>query len=295
MMATPTTAAASASKRQKKEAEGAKMDDDDEEKEEEGNNSKALNPLITNFDARASAFITSWLTIENMLQHRLASTALPRNSAEEMCCASALVLCLAPIPIQSTITAAQTSAAEGTGQMSARATFLVLRMLSSGWSSVYETEAQALAAAAMKKGAGSKGGAKNAGPKEKLSRFFGGEHMLIHSYQLIKRGGGYLMGPRTENYLVVSPGMLFTLKTWGSKIENVFKLQKEDVQPFDIAIVQLALKSSDSKKTDEMLELRSFKVLEGASAAAKALVPPSILPASLQAKPKYSFYFYKVQ
>lgn len=231
---------------------------------------------------KADAFISSWLSVENTLQQRLAS--LP-STMEEMCCATALVVCLAPIPVQSTIAAAQASANEGSGQTCARATFMVLRMLAPGWSSVYETEAQALSAAAMKKGggAGSKGGAKGgAGPREKLSRSFG-EHMLIHSYQLIKRGGGYLMGPRTENCLVVSPGMLFTLKAWGPKIEGVFKMQKEDVKPFDIAVVQIALKSSDSKKADEMLEIRSLNVVASASAAARSLVPPSIIPSSLQA------------
>lgn len=176
-----------------------------------------------------------------------------------------------------------------------RVSFLILKVLNAGWSSVMPADAGGGAAASKQKGGkrgggyggGYSGGARGA-PKEKFARILrnanGGntEHVMIHSFGLVNKGKMVNRGERTDEYLVLSPGMVLTLRVWGEKIQKVFSQQHTDVAAFDLATLQVSTKSHGCKSQDALLDLRTFATVPGLSAAAHQLVRPSLLASSIE-------------
>ena len=195
------------------------------------------------------------------------------QTPQELCGTSALVMLLSPVAAKA---AHETALADPMAKKSTRVTFLVLRVLEAGWSTV---PANADAAALLINAGKNSGGKK--GPSVKLAEKFGVEHCLVYSYQMLKRGA-YNKGLRSTEGVVISPGMIFTLKVWTTNVAKVFKEQTEDGQPFELAVAQLMLRSCECSKTDEMLDLKSLTTMPGLNPSALRLVDGTLFAGSLQ-------------
>jgi hypothetical protein len=123
--------------------------------------------------------------------------------------------------------------------------------------------------------------------KEKLGVMVG-EHVLLHSYELVNQRGVYGKGARSSECLGLSPGMVLSIMVWGQSFEKVFKEETADaVEAFDIGIVQLGTKSmqSTSTETGQMLEIKAFTTqpaCKGLSVGSLRVFGGHIVPASLQ-------------
>ena len=257
------------------------------------NHDHLLLPLVvqpSSTKKRTVDVIHAWQAAEHQVQTRHASM-LPKF--QSMCGPTALVMMLAPVNVKSAVSggAPLPSAGGGGGDAadfsaeknsSTRITFFVIKMLSPGWSSV---PAQGGGGG----GGGKKGGNNanngknnnnNKGPTDKLSEAFG-EHVLMHSYQLLKKGG-YSRGPRSSECLALSPGMVFTLKAWSKNVAIIFKEQTENINPFELAVVQFSIRSTSSEKVDEMVEIKSINTIPCVSVSSFRLVQPELLPGSMQ-------------
>ena len=129
-----------------------------------------------------------------------------------------------------------------------------------------------------------KGKVKGKEIKDKLSVAFG-EHVLMHSYDLINQRGSYTRSGRSEQCMAISPGMIITITVWGSKFDAVFKDQKEDVRQFSIGLVQFGIKSMQSTAQEKgmMLDVKTFCAVQGLSAVSSRMLRSELLPGSMQA------------
>lgn len=194
---------------------------------------------------------------------------------QEQCGPTALVVMLTPVNVTGALELALIEDAEKKKRPT-RISFCVLRMLHAGWSSVPTAAEAALQA----KGGGKGGGGGKGATTDRLSEIYAGEHVLAHSYNLNKRGG-YSKGARSSECVALSPGMVFTLNVWAKNVAAVFKEQKENVDPFEIGVVQFSMRSLDSEKVEEMIEVRTFQTLSSVSQYARAYIDGVVLPFSL--------------
>ena len=214
----------------------------------------------------------AWQSSETTQQHKMSLkiTALPQDKFK-LCGTSALVMVLSNAAVK---TAHENAIAEPDVKRFTRVSFVVLRILHPGWSTVpANAEAAALLISAGKN-------AKNV-PSVALGEMMGTQHCLVYSFAMLKRGA-YQKGLRTDETAAISPGMVFTLKAWSQNVSKIFKDQTEDLQPFEIAVAQLMLRSNNSSKMDEMLDLKSITSIRGASPAALRLIDATLLPGSMQ-------------
>ena len=120
----------------------------------------------------------TWLLEQEHLNARHGSLAAPDERPNP----TALVLNLSAIPVASTLAAIEAAGDSGKDHTGVRATFVVLRMLSPGWSSAPSAE----------DGAGGKRGRfskPSSAPKEKYGTMVDG-HVLLHSYDLLNKKVG---------------------------------------------------------------------------------------------------------
>lgn len=211
-----------------------------------------------------AAIINAWQSAENTLQQRM---MLLTNEPEQACNTALLGMLLSPINIKA---ANDNAAADPQGKTCTRVSFLVLRIMDPGWSNVpANAEAAALLAAAGK-------GAVKKGPSVKLAERYAVDHCLIYSYNMLKRGA-YLKGLRTDEAVVVSPGMVMTLKTWTSNALKVFKGCPDQLQSFDMVAVEVALRSIESTRTDEKIDIKGLRSLPSLSPACLRLLDSKAL------------------
>ena len=231
----------------------------------------------TEMETKASSFVNTWQSVEQTVQQKLAHLPKIVEQAGPM----ALVLNLGHVPIVETTSALEESTDEAKkNHPGVRTTFLILRMLYPGWSSV-SVGSDKDAPPPPK----SKPGAKTQAPeiKEKLS-YSMGEHVLMHSFDLVNQRGTYTRCGKSEQCMAVSPGMVLSTKVWGSKFMGTFKEQRTDVEVFDVALVQFGLKSlqSTALTSGMMLEVKAFNTIPGINASASKLLKSVIVPMSLE-------------
>lgn len=209
----------------------------------------------------------AWQSSETTQQHKMMELA--QNQAE-LCGTSALVMLLSSAPVK---LAHANAIAEPDVKKFTRLSFVVLRILDAGWSTV---PANAEAAAILI----SAGKAAKRVPSVKLAEKVT-EGCLMYSFAMLKRGA-YNKGLRSDEGAILSPGMVFTLKAWTQNVAKVFKDQTEDLQPFEIAVAQLMLRSNICSKMDEMMDLKSITSVRGVSPAALRLIDSTLFPGSMQ-------------
>ena len=225
---------------------------------------------------RARAFAEAWLSTVTALE--VAQGSPPKTADTPG--PTVLVLNLAHVPVQATLSALEGMNEEGIkAHPGVRATFAVVRVLSPGWSSV-AADADA-AAGGGRKEAGRKRTAAPSEPKQKLC-VMDGAALRMHSYDLANRKGSYLRCARSAAYATVMPGMVLSLKIWGNKFKQTFAGRAEDVPPFAFAVVQLGMKSMQSSASSSglMLEVKSMGLAEGVSPASTALLRADLFPAT---------------
>lgn len=162
-----------------------------------------------------------------------------------------------------------------------RVTFMVLRILYPGWSSVQQDTDGASGIKRKIPGAP----APKQAPRERYAKMVG-ESVQIHSYELVNKKGQYSKGGRSEEYVTISPGMLLTNKIFGNKLLNVFKPEQctEDIAPFTLALVQLGTKSIQSKGVENgmLLEVKTFAPLKSYSLGVPRFIPTDLLAPTMQ-------------
>jgi hypothetical protein len=156
-----------------------------------------------------------------------------------------------------------------------RANFMVLRVLSPGWTSVPISGVESNQRE-------SKGKRE---PREKLNDMLG-EHVVMHSYALARSAGKYTAGAKADECFVISPGMVFSVAVFGDSVLKVFKDQEADIGAFDVGIVHVASKSmgSEMRHTGLMLEIKGYTATPHLSASRllrSELVPSSLVEAAI--------------
>jgi hypothetical protein len=228
----------------------------------------------TSIATKAGAFINTWQSVEQAMQQKGGQLPKVAEQAGPM----ALVLNLSRIPVADTRTALEKNPDEAKNHPGVRTTFVILQMLHPGWSSV-STDKDPMSKSKV-------GAAKTATAtevKEKLSSSFG-EHVLMHSYDLINQRGTYTRCGRSNEYMALSPKMVITTKVWGSKFLTTFKEQKTDVEIFDMVLVQFSLKSLQSSALagGMMLEIKAYNSIPGINPGSFRLLKSPSVPMSLQ-------------
>ena len=279
------------------------LDSSSSNKQKNNNNQQPHHSVVNvlppriHIPARLHAFLSAWQSVDATMQNRLAAAL---KKGEESMYTSVLVLSLGAIPLSSTVVGAAgpvpdtiagaAAAADnniggggGLPNRCVRVSFVVLKVLGPGWSSVASADHPAPGGGNNKK---MPHGAMMQGPivKEKMARMLAGnEHALLYSFNLCRGGkAGYTRGARSDSYLVLSPGMVFTLKAWGDKIPKIFAQQTADIRPFDLAVLQVSTKSLDAKSQDALLDLRSYTPMPNLSASARHLFASSVASATLE-------------
>ena len=163
----------------------------------------------TSIATKAGAFINTWQSVEQAMQQKGGQLPKVAEQAGPM----ALVLNLSRISVADTRSALEKNPDEAKNHPGVRTTFVILQMLHPGWSSV-STSPDKDTMSKSKVGAAKT--ATTTEVKEKLSSSFG-EHVLMHSYDLINQRGTYTRCGRSNEYMALSPKMVITTKVWGSK------------------------------------------------------------------------------
>jgi hypothetical protein len=213
--------------------------------------------MSTEINNKLKSVAAAMSTAENGFQHQLAQYPAP----SELCGVSALVMMLAPVGVKA---ANETALSDPSSKRPTRVTFMVIRLLAPGWSTLPANAA----AIADKKGAKVK-------QAERV-----GDNCFAYSYQLVKRGG-YAKGLRSADGVMISPGMIFTLNTFPTNLAKVMKIT-EDMKTFDMGVVELMLRSTESTKANEMVELKSLLAVKGCSPSSLRVVDATLMPQSLQ-------------
>jgi hypothetical protein len=228
-------------------------------------------------DAKGAAFINTWQSVEQSIQQKIAN--FPK--LKEQPGPTALAINLGYIPVKNTIeTLEKASADEVKNNPGVRTTFLIVKMLFPGWSSVATSQDKDQPAAKA-----SKFGKGKAAPeiKEKLSSTFG-EHVLLHSYDLVNQRGTYVRSGKSDQCAAFSPGMVISTKVWGAKFIATFKDQVKDINIFDIVAIQFGLKNIQSAAMESgmMLDIKSFQSIPEISASSFRILRSVVIPTSLQ-------------
>ena len=234
-------------------------------------------PPLNNIDAKGAAFINTWQSVEQSIQQKIAN--FPK--LKEQPGPTALAINLGYIPVKATMeTLGKSSADDVKNNPGVRTTFLIVKMLFPGWSSVAVSQDKDQPAAKASKF--SKG---KAAPemKEKLSSTFG-EHVLLHSYDLVNQRGVYIRSGKSDQCAAFSPGMVISTKVWGAKFAATFKDQIADINIFDIVAIQFGLKNiqSTAMESGMMLDIKSFQPIPEISASSFRILRSVFIPTSLQ-------------
>ena len=192
---------------------------------------------------------------------------------DEQANTTALVLTLTPTPVSSVLSGIADMADDAIkSHPGVHLTFVILKILSPGWSSV-PIEGDA--------GNKRKAGAKGAFPArvygEKYASMLLGEHAKIHSYELVNKKGAKGKGDKSEDFVCFSPGMVISGKIFGDKIATVFgKNNGGDLLPFQLATVQFTTKSLGSTAVDtgHMLDIKGITALPHISLRSLRILPP---------------------
>jgi hypothetical protein len=225
----------------------------------------AVHPISANqTETKMQKCVTAWQSSEQYAQKRISQMPKCAEAANP----TLLVLNLTKVPVANVSAVLQNGGAEeAKTNKGARVTFMVLKVLSPGWTWVGGAEKEP----AGKKGGGRNttggraGGGKadtnnNSVNKDKLNQMLR-EHVLMHSYDLVNVKGEMCKSDRSPECLCISPGMVLSMIVWGKGFLHVFKEQKgEDLLPFDLAMVQVSVKSTISKSMDKgtMLDVKSY-------------------------------------
>ena len=101
---------------------------------------------------------------------------------------------------------------------------------------------------------------------------------------------------RAAECIAVSPGMVLSMMVWGRSFMNVFKEQKgEDLQAFDIGILQMGTRSMQSNAAEkgQMLEIKAFmkNYNKGLTPGSIRLLHPKLVSSSLQESAMMNAHF----
>lgn len=156
-----------------------------------------------------------------------------------------------------------------------RTTFLATKILHAGWSST-QVENDTGAGAGKRKGfGGGKGGGDGGGgggnAQQKRERFATLQHLkddiqgvFLHSYELMNIKGSYTRGSRSEEFVMLEPGMVLGGKIFGNKVLSVFKDEinrgTTELGVFQMALIQVGLKNISSKSAQSglLMEVKSI-------------------------------------
>lgn len=224
-----------------------------------------------------SAFQQRWLGYQEMSTQK---NGIGRH--EEQASSSALVLNLIYTPISNALSEVNGMSEDAIKDFpGVHVTFVILKMLSAGWSSVPLD--------------GDTGGRRKtpgkAAPREKL---YGdkyacmmGESVKAYTYELVNKKGSKGKGARAEEFVVFSAGMVISGKIFGNKIASVFGKNNNngDLMPFQLAVVQLGMKSltsSCSIESGHMLDIKSITSLPHVSISSPRILPLSLFGSTLQ-------------
>ena len=230
---------------------------------------------------KSQSFIQSWLSVEQQFQ--LQKGTLPKIT--EQAGPLALAINLAHIPVANVRETFEKNPDEIKNHPGVRTTFMVTKMLYPGWSSVAVKQGNEQPKPGKVTSNGKRGNKEHQAPeqKEKLSSMMGG-HVLMHSFDLVNQRGTYVRNGKSEDCIVVSPGMLLTSKVWGNKFDKTFKDQTKDIEIFDMVLVQLGLHSitSSAKDNGSMLEIKAYTPIDNVNMSAFQILPSLLVPVNLQ-------------
>jgi hypothetical protein len=223
-------------------------------------------------------FRKSWLAYNELVIQRHGTM----HRVNEQPNASALVLNLTHLNIKSSLAALVEGDADAKEHPGVRLTFVIIKMLSAGFSSFQPDGNDA-----GKRKAGGRGGASASNaPKERYGRMVD-DSVILHSYELLNKKGVRCKGGRSEQFVVLSPGMVISSKIFGNKMQNVFGKEPTtiDINAFQFAIVQLGTTSTSSVGPEggNLLQIRSFTPLPQYSPSSMRLIPAGIMQSSVQA------------
>lgn len=215
----------------------------------------------------------------------LASKAGILPSLKEPPNATALVLNLQHVEVKSTLEKLGMATPEEIKQQKAlRATFVIVKMLFAGFTYI-ETDTGDKDSK-FQKGGKSSSSAKGGGGRDRLGAFDqgGSEHVILHCYKIESKKGIYRPSKRLEECVALSPGMVMNVMIWGDKIIPTFKNQKDDLIPFQLALVQMYIKSNSSNAGDagRMLDIKSFVSLSDLSPSSFKILKEGLLANSVQ-------------
>jgi len=232
-------------------------------------------------DPKTLEVINSWLSMEQYVQQRKAMYPRINEQAGPM----ALVVNLTHIPVTSVSETLKKSPDEAKNHPGVRVNFFISKIIYPGWSSVASTkgmDAKDLgSSSANAKQKGKRGGTTEI--KEKLSEMFG-EHVIMHSFDLVNQRGTYIRNGKSDECIVLSPGMLITSKIWGNKFDKTFKDQASDIQIFDVALIQFGMHSisSSAKENGMMLEIKQFNSIPNLKISAFNILSSKLLASNMQ-------------
>ena len=119
--------------------------------------------------------------------------------------------------------------------------------------------------------------------REALTFLHADHHVRVHQFEAL---GMDKRGPRTPDYVVLSPGMTLSMSVWAAakdskdNIHATFKRQASDIRPMDLLVVELCLKGSgrDTASMSDVareskLSLRAVTQLPGLTPASIFQVP----------------------
>lgn len=156
---------------------------------------------------------------------------------------------------------------------SVRVQFMVVRVLDAGW------------------GFGSDDPLSKKSARAPLAVSVGnGRHVCMHSYELIEPDGANgrkLKGSRSHEYVMVSPGMIFSVGVWeDAKIAEAFAEQDRDIKMFDVLSIELLAKSlttnrSSAYSKDSRIGIKSVRLVNSLAASSPTWLPSRIFANSL--------------
>ena len=200
------------------------------------------------------------------------------HRANEMPGVSALVLNLTHISLKA-LAGLEPESAEAKEHAGVRVTFAILRILSPGFSA-YQPDANENG-----KRKGGRGGG-SSGPKERYGRMEG-DSVALHSFELMNKKGVYSKGARSEEFVMLSPGMVISNIIFGNKMQQTFgkDCTAEEIPAFRLAVVQLGTSNITAKGAENgmLLQIRSFLPLMQYTPSSPRMVPPGLLQSSVQA------------
>jgi hypothetical protein len=246
---------------------------------------------IPEYVKKGQTLIESWLSVEQYLQSK--KTMFPK--VNDQAGPIAIAINLGSVPVASVHELFQKSPDEIKTHPGVRTTFLIAKFLYAGWSSVAEkgssTDSSTNSSNGKRNAPGGyhkKGGKDNANgnqpeKKEKLSHMLG-NHVILHSFDLVNQRGTYVRNGKSEECCVLSPGMLLTSKVWGNKFGKTFKDQESDIHPFDIVLVEFGMHSigSTAKENGSMLEIKTYKSMPMLNISAFHLFSSTLFPSTVQ-------------